>query len=130
MNRTKIMLVMEPIAFRDKLIMQMGHEGFEVYVASSGHEALNKLRECSVDEIVTQLNLPQFDGLELILNIRDLRLDIPIIAISFNESEMVKEVLKAGATMLLHNPVDPSAVIDLIKNSVDSNYGKKTGGFR
>lgn len=125
MNKTRVMVAMAPTAFKDDLIIKMGHEGFEVISASGGHEALEKLRKYSVDEIVIQLNLPQFDGLELILNIRDLRLSVPIIVIGFNDFEMEKEVLQAGASMFLHYPVDPSAVIDLIKHKTRLDYEEK-----
>ena len=115
MNRTRIMLVMTSTNFRDDLIMQLVNEGFEIILASGGYDALNKLRKYSVDQIVTQINLSQYDGLELILNIRDLRMDVPIIAISFNDTNMEKEVLQAGASAFIRYPIDISNVIDLIK---------------
>lgn len=108
---------MEPNAFQHDLIKQMDHEDFDVILASNGYEALDKLRKYSVDEIVTQLDLPQIDGLELILNIRNLRMAVPIIVVSFEDSEIKDEVLKAGGSEFLHYPVDPATVIDLIKHN-------------
>lgn len=117
MNKTRVLLVMEPTAFRDDLMIRMWHEGFEVVLASGGLEALDKLRKYSVDEIVTQLDLPQIDGLELILNIRNLQMVVPIIVVSFEDSEIKDEVLKAGASEFLHYPNDPATVIDSIKHN-------------
>lgn len=108
---------MTPTAYRDELIMQMGYEGFELIIVSEGQEALKKLKTNSLDGIVTQLALPQYDGLELILNIRDLHITIPIIVVSFGKSKLQNEVIKAGASVFLHNPVAPSVLIDLIKRS-------------
>lgn len=117
MNRKKIMLVMTPTAYRDELIMQMGYEGFELIIASEGQEALKQLKTNCLDGIVTQLDLPQYDGLELILNIRDLHITIPIIVVSFGESKIQNEVIRAGASVFLRNPVESSVLIDLIKRS-------------
>jgi len=117
MNKTRVLLVMKPTAFRDELMVGMGHEGFEVVLASEGLEALDILRKYSVNEILTQLDLPQVDGLELILNIRNLQITVPIIVVSFKDSEIKDEVLKAGASEFLHYPVDPATVIDLIKHN-------------
>jgi FixJ family two-component response regulator len=117
MDRIKIMLVMTPTAYRDELIWQMGYEGFEMIITSEGQDALKKLRTNSLDGIVTQLALPQYDGLELILNIRDLHISTPIIVIGFGETKVKDEVIKAGASAFLRKPITPTALIDLIKRS-------------
>jgi len=115
MNKARIAVVMNYFAFRDDLVHQLGHEGFEVIIANEVAQALNKIRKYSVNGIITQLNLPQFDGLELILNLRDLGIDIPIIVISFEDSEMEREVLKAGATAFFNYPVEVATIIDLLR---------------
>ena len=116
MNKLKIMLAMRPSVFRDDLVNQLGNKGFEVIIASEGNSALDKTRKYSVDALVTQLNLPQFDGFELILNLRDMRIGLPIIVISFEDSEMETEVLKAGASTFLRFPIKPDTIIDLLKH--------------
>lgn len=108
---------MTPTAYRDELIIQMGYECFELIIVSEGQEALKKLKTNSLDGIVTQLELPQYDGLELILNIRDLHIKIPIIVVSFGKSKIQNEVIRAGASFFLRNPVEHSVLIDLIKRS-------------
>lgn len=110
------MLAMRPSVFRDDLVNQLGNKGFEVIIASEGNSALDKIRKYSVDALVTQLNLPQFDGFELILNLRDMRIGLPIIVISFEDSEMETEVLKAGASTFLRFPIKPDTIIDLLKH--------------
>lgn len=112
--------------FRDELIHQLGHEGFEIIIALDGTQALNKVRKHSIDAVVTQLNLPQMDGLELILNLRDLQIWIPVIVISFEDDEIEKEVLKAGALAFLHYPVEPIRVIELLKykNTIKREYAE------
>ena len=110
------MLAMRPSVFRDDLVNQLGNKGFEVIIASEGNSALDKTRKYSVDALVTQLNLPQFDGFELILNLRDMRIGLPIIVISFEDSEMETEVLKAGASTFLRFPIKPDTIIDLLKH--------------
>jgi DNA-binding response OmpR family regulator len=127
MGRIKIMLVMTPTAYRDELIMQMGYEGFEMIITSEGHDALKKLRKNLLDVIVIQLTLPEYDGLELILNIRDLHISTPIFVISFGEHKMKDEVIKAGASAFLRKPIAPTALIGLIKRSIRINKLKKAG---
>ena len=109
---------MTPSVYRDELIMQMGYEGFELFIVSEGQEVLKKLKTNSFDMIVTQLELPQYDGLELILNIRDLHITIPIIVVSFGKSKIKNDVIRAGASVFLRNPVEQSVLIGLIKSRI------------
>ena len=55
--------------------------GFEVIAASDGMEALEKLPNVKIDLIITDLNMPNLDGFELIKNIRENETykDVPII---------------------------------------------------
>jgi DNA-binding response OmpR family regulator len=111
MDRKIIMLAMQPTRFRDDLTFLLGHENFEVIHASNGDQVLKKVKQYPVKGIVSQLNLPMLDGLELILNIQDLQFSIPIIVISFNKSDLEEKVLEAGATTFFQYPIEPNKVI-------------------
>ncbi len=76
------------------------------------------IRKNKINAIVTQLNFPDVDGLELILNLRDLRINIPIIVISFEKAEVEDEIMQAGAYAFLHYPVEPSVVLDLLRHKM------------
>ena len=115
MHKLKIMITMIASSFRDELVHLFGHEGYEVIVCSNCYQTIQLIRRNKINAIVTQLNFPEFDGLELILNLRDLGIDIPIIVISFEDSEMEREVLKAGATAFLNYPVEVATIIGLLR---------------
>ena len=72
MGKKRIMLLISPSSFRDELVLQLGQKGFETIIAKGAFDALDNIKKYSIDKVVTQLNLPQFDGLELILAIKDL----------------------------------------------------------
>jgi DNA-binding response OmpR family regulator len=108
---------MDSCEFRDDLVHQLGYGGFDVTVTSDSNYALNIIHKCYFDSVITQLYLPQFDGLELILNLQDMKISIPIIAISFEDSIMKTETLMAGATYFFQYPIKPDIIIDVLKQS-------------
>jgi CheY-like chemotaxis protein len=86
----------------DRLLMEglLGHApGFVVIAAENGEQALKKLEEWSIDIILTDLQMPKMDGLELVKNIRSSSLEVPVILTTGNGSEdIAAKALRAGAS--------------------------------
>ncbi|MBI9073621.1 MAG: response regulator [Melioribacteraceae bacterium] len=88
-------------------------QGMEVIAVSDGMEALEKLPQQKVDLIITDLNMPNLDGFELIKAIRenDEYQDIPIIILSsLSGSEEIERGMNSGANSYLVKPFDPKRI--------------------
>jgi two-component system chemotaxis response regulator CheY len=93
--------------------------GFKVETAADGVLALNKLKAgMKPDLIITDINMPNMGGLELIKNVRTLPAlrFTPILTLT-TESEQAKrdEAKKLGATGWLVKPVGGSDLLKIIK---------------
>ena len=100
-----------------KSILEMG--GFEVQTAADGAEGLGKLKSGSKpDLIITDINMPNMDGLELIKNVRAQSgfNFTPILTLT-TESDTAKreEAKKLGATGWIVKPVTGPDLIKVIK---------------
>lgn len=84
--------------------------------ASNGKEALDVLAQNSdVDIIITDINMPVMNGLELIAEIRKTDKEIPILIMSAHtENEYVKNAEELGVTNYLLKPFDFIKFIELI----------------
>lgn len=96
--------------------------GFKVETASDGVQALNKLKSgTKPDLIITDINMPNMGGLELIQNVRALPgfRFVPILTLT-TESQAAKrdEGKKLGATGWLVKPIDGADLIKVIKQVV------------
>ena len=81
--------------------------GHEVYFASGGKEALKICLKGGIDVVVTDLHMPDGDGLELIEALRALLPAAPIIAISGKGPELLAKAKNKGVLAALSKPVDP-----------------------
>lgn len=93
-------------------------EGVETFEAANGFEALRMLPSQEFSLILTDINMPDINGLELINFVRnDPRFSaIPLIIISTEKSEKDKERgLKIGADAYLTKPFTPEEVQEAIK---------------
>ena len=94
--------------------------GFTVETATDGSKALDKLKTgFKPDLIITDINMPNMDGLELIRNARQLLRFTPILALT-TESQQGKrdEAKKLGATGWLVKPVGGADLVKVIKQVV------------
>lgn len=92
----------------------MRHLDFDVQEASNGEAAVAFILDSPFDIIVTDLFMPEFDGVELILRIRELTSDTPIILMTGggrhfpNGSDGLEGLVSAaeafGATGIIHKP--------------------------
>jgi two-component system chemotaxis response regulator CheY len=117
MSKT-IMTVDDSSSVRQLIRFSLASEGFNVLEASDGQYALDKLKEVQADLIITDLNMPHLNGLELIKALRALPAYrfTPIIMLT-TESQMgtVKEGKEAGATGWIVKPFSPAHLVSVVK---------------
>ncbi len=75
----RVMTVDDEPSLIELLSMAMRYEGWEVFTARSGTEAVRVARESQPDAIVLDMMLPDFDGLEVMRRIRAFQPDVPVI---------------------------------------------------
>jgi two-component system chemotaxis response regulator CheY len=92
---------------------------YEIVEASSGFDALRLLPRERVDLIITDINMPDINGLELISYVRNNPnyKDIPLFIVSTEGSEKdLEKGLALGANEYLVKPFDPSRLQHLIQH--------------
>lgn len=81
-------------------------EGYEVTTASNGKEALDSMAASTPDVVVTDLRMPEIDGLELLRRARESHGDIPVIVVTaFGAVDTAVEAMRAGAADYLQKPI-------------------------
>ena len=75
----RVVAVDDEPSLTELLSMAMRYEGWEVFTATSGTEAVRVAREAQPDALVLDMMLPDFDGLEVMRRIRTEQPDVPVI---------------------------------------------------
>lgn len=93
--------------------------GYDVAVAGNGRDGLRKFSAHRPDIVITDIIMPEQEGIETILAIRKLDQTIPIIAMSGGASlgsvDFLAAALSFGATRILNKPFGPKALISAIQ---------------
>ena len=85
----KILVVDDEKPISDIVKFNLAKEGYEVFSAYDGEEALQKVEEIHPDLILLDLMLPKIDGLEVAKEVRK-NYDMPIIMVTAKDSEIDK----------------------------------------
>jgi two-component system chemotaxis response regulator CheY len=114
----RVMAVDDSATVRQVLQMTLEGAGYEVIEAVDGRDALNKLGDASIDMMVTDLNMPNMDGIDLIKNVRrnpGCRF-MPIIMLTTeSQPEKKQEGKAAGASGWIVKPFKPEQLLAVVR---------------
>ena len=95
--------------------------GYDVIAAVDGKDALTKINGSKVDMVVTDLNMPNVDGIELIKQLRDNPSFkfTPIVMLTTESQESKKQEGKSvGASGWIVKPFQPEKLLEVIRKFV------------
>jgi two-component system, chemotaxis family, chemotaxis protein CheY len=110
----KVILVADDSSTIRKFVkVSLSMKGFDIIACSDGMEAIEALPTQKIDLVITDLNMPNVDGFELISSIRknEAYKDVPIIVLSsLGNADDIQKGLECGANSYLIKPFDPQRV--------------------
>jgi len=120
--RKRILVVDDSLTVRELQRKLLGHRGYDVAVAVDGMDGWNALRSEDFDLLITDIDMPRMDGIELVTLVRrDQRLQsLPVMVVSYKDREEDRRRgLDAGADYYLakasfHDDALLDAVVELI----------------
>jgi CheY-like chemotaxis protein len=110
-----VLLVEDDRDTREMYYEYLSYSGMVVTEAATGRRALERVAEHCPDVVVTDIAMPEMDGLELSRRLRagDATRDLPIIAVSGQASDRARE---AGANVVLEKPCEPDKLLHVIED--------------
>lgn len=115
-ERPTVLVVDDNRFIQESLPALLEEEGYRVSVAKNGEEGFRRVCTQPVDLVITDVAMPDVDGIELI---RLMRLDpffqrVPIVAITAYGGRRMQEAKDAGADACFEKPLDHPLLIDTV----------------
>jgi DNA-binding NtrC family response regulator len=115
---TKVLVIEDDADVLETLANILELEGYVPLQAINGREGMSLFQTQAPAVVVTDLFMPEQDGIETIINMRRLRPDAKIIAISgggdFRNMQYLEMAGKLGATAILPKPFEPDDLVHLV----------------
>jgi EAL domain-containing protein (putative c-di-GMP-specific phosphodiesterase class I) len=118
-NRGRVLLVDDEPAIASCYSRMLAAVGFSVEVSHDGRDAAAVVRDQSFDVIVSDIGMPEMNGLALLRTVREHNLDVPVILMTGGPAiESAVEAMEYGAVRYLIKPVDPPQLEEAVARAV------------
>ncbi len=117
-----ILLIDDNDSLRDILMFTLAGAGYDVVEAADGRQGIRLLEERSVDLVITDIMMPDLDGIETIIRMRRSHPDLPVITMSGdvkrNASLYLGITAKLGAVHTLHKPFSSTLLLKVVDEAL------------
>jgi two-component system response regulator MprA len=130
----QILIVDDDPCIRALISATLSRRGYEVRSAENGRAALALHAIAPADLVITDIFMPEMDGIEVIIALRS-NVDIPqVVAISGGGSMCGKDALRMadllGANAILEKPLSMSALVARVADLMDTRKSERAAGQR
>jgi DNA-binding NtrC family response regulator len=99
----------------------LSQEGYQVFTATNGSEALSLGKENELDLALLDIKMPGMDGMEVFRKLKKVRRDMDVIILTgYGTLGTAKEAMRLGAYDYLTKPFDLSLVKNVIQEALES----------
>jgi len=123
-----ILVVDDELNIRRVLERAFAKEGYQVYTAEGGHQALRLLAETPCDLMLTDVVMPDMTGLELLKRARQQHPNLQVVLMTaYGTIPTAVEAMRAGAYDFLTKPLDMEVLRKVVRNALrEATHAPKT----
>ena len=104
----RILVIDDDVAVRRSCERVLNGEGYKVEAVATGHEGLDRAVRRDVDLVVTDLRLPDLDGMEVVRRLRTRRPEVVVVIITgYGTVNSAVEAVKLGVSEYVEKPFTP-----------------------
>lgn len=115
----KVLIVDDQFGIRTLLNEVLQKEGYEIYQAANGLQALQVMKQHAPDLVLLDIKIPGMDGLEILKKMKETNPDIRVIIMTaYGELDMIEKTKKLGALAHFSKPFDIEEIRNAVKQYV------------
>lgn len=124
----RILVVDDQAGIRRLLYEAFSEQGYEVDLAASGVEALEKVGCTPPDVMLLDMKMPGMNGIETLQEIKKMNDSILVVMMTaYGELEIVAEAVKLGIKEYVTKPFDINELRDMVKQILTENCQQEAG---
>ena len=113
-----ILVVDDDIFIRKVVQERLNMEGYTVTTAEDGEVGWEKFLENTYQLVITDINMPKLNGIELLNKIISTKTKVPAVVMSGNLNKTMEKLVKeTGAKAFLHKPFSGEELLDMVNST-------------
>jgi two-component system nitrogen regulation response regulator NtrX len=115
----RVLVIDDETAIREAIRMTLEYEGYRVDEARGGQDGLDKATKTDYDAILLDIKMPVLDGMEVLENLKEQRVQTPVIMVSgHGDISTAVDCTKRGAYDFLEKPLNRDKLLLTVRNAV------------
>lgn len=111
-----LLVVEDEKDLRDLIALLFRKKGCQVFTAGNGHEGFSIVQSEKIDLVISDVRMPEEDGVQMLKKIRARDPDLPIVFLATGFADIDRKTAKElGAADLIHKPFRISALMEAIE---------------
>lgn len=100
--------------------------GYEVRTATEGRAGIEVFRQSSPELVITDIRMPNLDGLQVLRSVREMDDSVPVILVTgYGDLDNAVRALRRGAYDFLLKPINPEILLNTVKTGVEHSRLKR-----
>lgn len=125
MSRGRVLVIDDEHIVRTSCSRTLVPEGYEVVTVSSGFEGFRLLEEDGFDLVLTDLKMPEIDGIEILKRIKDKWPSVEVIIITgYQTVDTAVKSIRLGAFDYLEKPFTPDGLISSVSKAFEHKQSR------
>jgi len=118
--KSNILVVDDEASIRELIGDLLETKGYRIVTASDGQDALSKMDTETFDLFITDMSMPNMDGMTLLKEIKKIQpLAVVIVLTGFSSIEGAVNAIQAGAFQYLSKPIKSAELFDVVERGLD-----------
>jgi DNA-binding NtrC family response regulator len=117
----RVLVVDDDASGRSLLSILLTHEGYDVFEAGDGLEAVDELRKRHFDMVISDYRMPRFDGMQLLAICRLLWPETAVVIVSGEDSDWTELAIRGGAHAWVKKPYERTELITLVRQTIEKD---------
>ena len=117
---SNILIVDDEQSYRQLLSLVFESDGHTIRTASNGRDALDVLQREQIDVVISDVRMPDLDGIEMLSAVRETQPDLGVVLMTaFASVETAREAFKLGADDFIQKPFDVEELKLIVKKTLE-----------
>ena len=117
---SNILIVDDEQSYRQLLSLVFEGDGHTIRTATNGREALELLQRESADVVISDVRMPDMDGIEMLSSLRETQPDLGVVLMTaFASVETAREAFKLGADDFIQKPFDVEELKLIVRKTLE-----------
>ena len=129
-SKHTVLIVDDEAELRDAIAFDFQRKGYSVLQAGSGNEALGILEKTLVHVVISDVRMPNGDGIFLLDKIKEKNTALPVVLFITGYTDLsLEDAYDKGADAVFSKPFDRKALFETVQNALDGINDKYTRKF-